>query len=464
MQNNTEEVEESIQETQDDGYKDFSTKQVFELEIDELRQEVELPTREDNPLENSSKDQNNIPQIRIISPQEAKQRSFDSAEFQLESMASLETIKRFEQIHLFPDETPKEETIRLIKKEELLSKEVAQNPQEFIESSQVVGNQGNQDSTNSTSVTHKPKPIKAYPKRLYSAIPFSAHYDKEPVGTHDCLVQDNPKNADYLQDLPRVQEMRNDEPSTIFYYGKVKTSKPIQAQTIQQDSKIAIHSNENDNQETEENLSENSDTVPLQTEPETLNHIIRQVIQEFMESKSPQATPSSNDTWEEATDAVKENSESQNLSSKKESITQEANLEFIQSSKPTESLNYMEKPQMFNEGKQEKSKMQGIQVALNYAPSFAANKIPSYGYRFENDLENKTKIVESQNCETNLSQNSEVINLFRDSKENIPRGGRKTKKSKIRNLFLRCPTRNLACLLLSKKLRKHRIGKRILTY
>lgn len=229
--------------------------------------------------------------------------------------------------------------------------------------------------------------------------------------------------------------MRNDEPSTIFYYGKVKTSKPIQAQTIQQDSKIAIHSNENDNQETEENLSENSDTVPLQTEPETLNHIIRQVIQEFMESKSPQATPSSNDTWEEATDAVKENSESQNLSSKKESTAQEANLEFIQSSKPTESLNYMEKPQMFNEGKEEKSKMQEIQVALNYAPSFAVNKIPSYGYRFENDLENKTKIVESQNCETNLSQNSEVINLFNDSKENIPREGTQDKKEQNQESF-----------------------------
>lgn len=181
FQDDTEEESQEMQETSEsESHENFSKEQSFEAEIDELRQNVELPTREDNPLENYSKEQNEIPQIRIVSSKEAEQQGFNAMQFQLESMASLENFKRFEKSHLYPEEEPKEEVIRLIKKEECTNtqNQVLQTPTptfaqrettlDFMEESRDFstpqGNPISQDSIPAEAT--KPKPIKAYPKNL----------------------------------------------------------------------------------------------------------------------------------------------------------------------------------------------------------------------------------------------------------------------------------------------------------
>ncbi len=389
LRNDTEEEsEDSTQEvSQDETQEDFSGEQPFETEIDALRQEIELPTREDNPLENTAKEQNNTPQIRIVSPQEVQQQDFDATRFQLESIANLENFKRFEQNLLYRDQTPEEEVIRLIKKEEYeeIQKSVLQAPMPTFASKDSLAESQDLPQESETAretlavESTKPKPIKAYPKNLYAATPFSAYYDKEPVGTHDCLVQDNPINKDSFQESKPKESQSNTAPSTIFYYGKIKSTRPIQPQEMQ---KIAQESLSNEDSKT------NSNEPPLQTEPAALNHIIKQVIQEFMESQSSQTSALSN-------------------------VAQEV---------------IKESPKLPNppQGKTE--------IPFHYTSSFAANRIPSYGYGLEKESEKKANTIESRNSneagllpkETLLQESSqeietpvaEVISLFDSKKRN----------------------------------------------
>ena len=389
-----EELEDSAQEVlQDETQEDFSAEQPFETEIDVLRQEIELPTREDNPLENATKKQNSTPQIRVVSPQEVQQQDFDTTRFRLESIENLENFKRFEQNLLYRNQAPEEEVIRLIKKEEYeeIQKSVLQTPtptftskDSLAEPQELPESETARDSV--ASEPTKPKPIKAYPKNLYAATPFSAYYDKEPVGTHDCLVQDNPINKDSFQDLSQPKESQsNAAPSTIFYYGKIKSTRPMQPKEMQQIQESLSN----------EDSKTNPNEPPLQAEPAALNHIIKQVIQEFMESQSPQTSVASN-------------------------VTQEIPAQEV----------IKESPKLPNPP-QEKT-----EIPFHYTPSFTTNKIPSYGYGLEKESERKANVVESQNSnvasllpkETLLQESSqtietpvaEVISLFDSKRRNAP--------------------------------------------
>lgn len=380
-----EELEDSTQKIpENEIYRNFNNQETFESKIDELRQDIELPTREDNPLENISQKQNPASQIRIVSPQEERQKSFDILQFQLESRANLENFKHFEQNYLYPNKESQEETIRLIKKEEWELEKTAQNPQE-VKLNDLPTNQESQAPQDSTTIPpKKPKPIKAYPKNLYAATPFSAYYDKEPVGTHDCLVQDNPKNVDYPQDLLKTKEVQNNEPSTIFYYGNLKSTHPIQSQEIQQMTQEAMQASESQGENIEKNPNDNPSS---KAESPTLNHIIRQVIQEFMESQPKSSIQDSNETWEEV----------------KKGEIQTSN---------TESLVNLEKP---NEIKEESAEIQEMEIP--YIQPFTANNIPSYGYTFEK-LENRANATQSPNhYQANPISEAPISPILQDSKD-----------------------------------------------
>ena len=404
--------EEELEEAEDlRGEKEerFGNKQPFESEIDTLRQDVELPTREDNPLENASIKQS-VPQIRIVSPQEVKQgeESFDATQFQLKSMANLEAFKHFEQNPLYQKQESKEEVIKLIKKEECKNTHIAypQNPemalQDSIAESQNISltqdSPVSQDSTLAESA--KPKPIKAYPKNLYTATPFSAYYDKEPVGTHDCLVQEHSINRDNIQDSSCAKD---NAPSTIFYYGNIKSTRPIQAQEIQQISQEITQNSP------QEESNEN--------EPTTINQIVKQVIQEFMESQATQKQIP-DESWEECNqeNAENEKPQAQNF--------QEAKSDSTQTAEKAESAVRLENPQKIDEVVAE---IPTTQTPLNYTPPpFATNKIPSYGYSFDNNLEKEvnqaqmdlppSKAIPPKDSLNTQSPNTETISLFKESK------------------------------------------------
>ncbi|MBD5164663.1 DNA translocase FtsK [Helicobacter sp.] len=308
-------------------------------------------------------------------------------------MENLENFKRFEQNLLYRNQAPEEEVIRLIKKEEYeeIQKSVLQTPtptftskDSLAEPQELPESETARDSV--ASEPTKPKPIKAYPKNLYAATPFSAYYDKEPVGTHDCLVQDNPINKDSFQDLSQPKESQsNAAPSTIFYYGKIKSTRPMQPKEMQQIQESLSN----------EDSKTNPNEPPLQAEPAALNHIIKQVIQEFMESQSPQTSVASN-------------------------VTQEIPAQEV----------IKESPKLPNPP-QEKT-----EIPFHYTPSFTTNKIPSYGYGLEKESERKANVVESQNSnvasllpkETLLQESSqtietpvaEVISLFDSKRRNAP--------------------------------------------
>ena len=187
-------------------------------EIDALRQDIELPMREDNPLEDST--------IRIINAKNIKPQSFDSMQFKTQSMASLENFKRFEEQY-YKDDPEEEEPIKLIKRDCIAkSQETLQSEIESQDSTQKPSIKVQTPQTNDTQ-----KKLKSYPKNLYATTPFSAYYDKEPVGTHDGLI-----NAENLSPYPQ----KNDLPSTIFYYGDKKSTHPLNLNAISQNAKTEL--------------------------------------------------------------------------------------------------------------------------------------------------------------------------------------------------------------------------------
>ncbi len=232
--------DESLNEEGMSAEEDFTTKEDssdksrgFESEsgIDVERQEVELPMREDNPLESQ---ESLASQIRIVrgEPSTHQQENFDPMMFQKRSIESLENFKRFEQSNFYQvrKEEEKEETIRLVKNE-----------------SKQVQDQNEQSLQNHT----KPKQlIRAYPKNLYSMKPFSAYYDKESVGARDCLVDNPTQHGQFQQNL-------NELPTTIFYYGNLRSAHPLDV--IPQDHKdedVKMDaSSENPKPQSQENIS-----------------------------------------------------------------------------------------------------------------------------------------------------------------------------------------------------------------
>ena len=205
----------------------------FKDEIDTLRQDIELPMREDNPLEDSA--------IRIIDAKNIQPDNFDSTQFKMQSMASLENFKRFEKQY-FHDEPEEDEPIKLIKRDSIAES------QKTLETYDVTKSQDSAQNTSTQAPqipqTNQPqKRLKSYPKNLYATTPFSAYYDKEPVGTHDGLID--------AENLTKPYPQKNDLPSTIFYYGNTKSTHPLSPDAIPQNTKI-------------EKLQEAQEIAPLQ--------------------------------------------------------------------------------------------------------------------------------------------------------------------------------------------------------
>lgn len=193
-----------------------STQKDFEEGIDGLRQDVELPLY-NNSLENpSNKDNQDFP-IRVIPPNNIPQESFNPAQFQMQSMASLENLKRFEKndFHLKEEQ---EEPIKLIKKENVIVK--SESSTSYTEAAEPIS------QTKPYQEPPKKQAIKSYPKKLYAATPFSAYYDKEPVGTHNRLIDVENLQKDY----PSKSD-KNTLPKTIFYYGDKVSTHPLPENT-----------------------------------------------------------------------------------------------------------------------------------------------------------------------------------------------------------------------------------------
>lgn len=225
----------------------------FEEGIDELRQDIELPMREDNPLEEISKEPEDE-EIRVINAKNLPQDSFDATQFQIQSMASLENFKRFEKSYY--KEEKEEEPIRLIKKESIgeLGGELEQTPppkQEFAQ----------QESLQKES--SRKQAIKSYPKNLYAATPFSAYYDKEPVGTHDRLVD----ASNFQKEYP---DKKNTLPKTIFYYGDKVSTHPLSENSENMESKNAEVKNTEITNQTAQTLenTKSENIIPQQEIPQ----------------------------------------------------------------------------------------------------------------------------------------------------------------------------------------------------
>lgn len=213
----------------------------FEEGIDVLRQDIELPTRESDLLE--IKKDADI-EIRVISKAEAKQDNFDVVNFEKQSIANLENFKKFEKNYVqntLKTEQKDDEIIKIIK---------AQNV----------------DSAQDTTLQQEPKkPIKEYPKDLYSATPFKAHYDKNPP-----IAQDGLLNTAKIQDKTG--------PSTIFYYGDVVATQPLSDVEIM-DKKVS---------EQLKSIQKDTQELPLQEEQIVQTSPLQEVSQTIQSAESTQ--------------------------------------------------------------------------------------------------------------------------------------------------------------------------------
>ena len=205
----------SFEEEEEEEYLE-AQKEGFNADIDEVRQGVELPTWEEMPLM-SNNTQETI-QIRKISPQEVSDTPYNLEQFQKDSLANLEKFKRFEQDLFLPKEEPEEKGgIRLIKAEESQEQGIPEIPeimyqtQETKNSTQNTLQEENLEAIKLQNLSSKQdsKPlIKAYPKKLYAATPFSAYYeDKEeyprnkPKQIDDAQVSDTQES-----EIQEIQE------------------------------------------------------------------------------------------------------------------------------------------------------------------------------------------------------------------------------------------------------------------
>ncbi|MBX7491188.1 DNA translocase FtsK [Helicobacter sp. Faydin-H64] len=134
-------------------------------------------------------------------------------------MASLESFKRFEKSNFYHKEEQKEEPIKLIKKESVAQGEYNISYGDALEVASV-------PQVEPLKEESKKQVIKAYPKNLYAATPFSAYYDKEPVGTHDCLID----IENIYKGYPSKSE-KDELPRTIFYYGDKVSTHPLSENT-----------------------------------------------------------------------------------------------------------------------------------------------------------------------------------------------------------------------------------------
>ncbi|TLD82952.1 DNA translocase FtsK [Helicobacter sp. MIT 11-5569] len=168
-------------------------------------------------------------------------------------MASLENFKRFEKSDFyFKEEEKQEEPIKLIKKEEIHSYQNSQDEQDL---------QPQQVEQHKLQEPTKKQVIKSYPKNLYAATPFSAYYDKGPVGTRDYLVDVENIQKEY----PRKNE-KNELPSTIFYYGNKASAYPLSSAEVQEMESQTSNAQENVLEPQNVESQEKQQEIPQSTE------------------------------------------------------------------------------------------------------------------------------------------------------------------------------------------------------
>ncbi len=357
--------------------------------IDELRQEVELPLREDNPLE---KNEEKEEQIRIISPSATTKKDFNPQIFQEHSIASLENFKHFEKSNYKTNqmleqekEQNKEEPIVLIKKE-----------------AQEIQKQTIKQNIESTKKEAK-APIKAYPKNLYATKPFSAYYEKTPPESKDILLENTQK---------KPHSAKDSTPSTIFYYGNVQSTKPLNTQELQnfKEKMQEIPQTTQDSQESQP--SHTTQTIPQTTQE--IPQDLAQPQQNTIEiSQVAQTTQSLN---VESTAA--ESAES--IESKPQEIPQTAphtTLEIPQDSTQPQTI---EKPQLKSQEIPPQATQEKIEIS-QITPTLPQSTMPlfNYGYNLIQEIPQEPqaqKIVESSEIPTQIEpkqeQKVETIELF----------------------------------------------------
>ena len=254
---------------------------------------------------------NNSPQkeikIRLIPIKEAKQQeNHDLRQFQMESMMSLQRLKEFDKNGFFAKEEEEDENpIKLIKKpqtEELATQQTPKNT--------TTENNLPTQKTIPDTPKEQPKPIKAYPKNLYSAKPFSAYYDKEPTdSTHDCLIHPNANIPQTIQqesnnEMLEIREALKDEIDQIQKNLDEEEMKDIRYAIQDELKKAQEMLEQNASNEIEESIEEaileqtQSDIIP-QTPQKTQN--LEDSIDSIEISKTPQISPTHLETPKEET-------------------------------------------------------------------------------------------------------------------------------------------------------------------
>lgn len=187
--------------------------EIKEIESSSLPYPTDIPKIENEFQYTPNSTTNEESKIRLISTQEAQgPKNHNLKQFQMESIMSLERFKNFEKsIFLQEEKEEKDEPIKLIKKDqtENSTSQSTQDTYKFPipqESQDLqVPNPEVLSSKEDLPSKESPKPIKAYPKKLYSATPFSAYYDKDPTdATRNCLVPNNPESSQ--NQAPAVNE------------------------------------------------------------------------------------------------------------------------------------------------------------------------------------------------------------------------------------------------------------------
>lgn len=222
-------------------------------------------------------------QIRLISTQEAKtQKNHNLQQFQMESIMSLERFKNFEK-NIFFQEEEDNDPIKLIKKtqdENLEPQET--NPFAFLkdrqEPQESPAPNPKEDQSPQESLKESPKPIKAYPKKLYSATPFSAYYEKNPAdATRDCLV---PNDTETSQNQTTIT---NEDPIA----EATPQNKPasIQQQLEDEDMRAIQMAIKEELQKAQDYLSVQQESSPNFVEDEIVQQETQEIIKEKLEEK-----------------------------------------------------------------------------------------------------------------------------------------------------------------------------------
>lgn len=242
-----------------------------------------IDSKSQNTPSSSVTEESQESQIRLISTQEAKtQKNHNLQQFQMESIMSLERFKNFEK-NIFFQEEEDNDPIKLIKKtqdENLEPQET--NPFAFLkerqEPQESPAPNPKEDQSPQESLKESPKPIKAYPKKLYSATPFSAYYEKNPAdATRDCLVPNDTETSQNQTTITNEDPMAEATPQ----------NKPasIQQQPEDEDMRAIQMAIKEELQKAQDYLSVQQESSPNFVEDEIVQQETQEIIKEKLEEK-----------------------------------------------------------------------------------------------------------------------------------------------------------------------------------